>query len=63
MKANIGSIDRAVRFIIGLILIGLSAFGVIGWWGWLGAVLVVTAVIRFCPLYRLIGIRTCKVRY
>ncbi|MBU0808020.1 MAG: DUF2892 domain-containing protein, partial [Gammaproteobacteria bacterium] len=33
MKANIGTFDRALRIAVGLILIGLSLSGVIGWWG------------------------------
>ena len=62
----LGSADRLIRIIFGLVLIVLAfAAG----WGALGAivsaviggVLVITALVRFCPLYRLIGVRTCKV--
>ena len=36
MQANIGTIDRALRVIAGVLLIALSLFGVIGLWGWIG---------------------------
>ena len=60
MKANIGTVDRALRIIVGLLLIGLSLFGVIGWWGWLGVIPLATAFIRFCPAYSLLRINTGK---
>lgn len=59
MKMNLGSIDRILRLISGVALIVLAKMGIIGWWGWLGVVLLATALIRFCPLYRLFGISTC----
>lgn len=58
MQANLGSIDRVLRIVVGLVLIGLTLAGVIGWWGWLGVVLLVTAFIRFCPAYWLLKINT-----
>lgn len=60
MKANVGTIDRILRVVTGVILIGLSLTGIIGWWGWLGAVLLASGIFRFCPGYLLIGINTCK---
>src|SRR3546814_10456195 len=36
MKVNVGTIDRALRIVVGLVLIGLSLGGVIGAWGWIG---------------------------
>ena len=63
MKANLGNIDRALRVIVGLVLIGLSVGGVIGWWGWLGVILLATAFISFCPLYAMLRINTGKRRH
>jgi len=60
MKANVGTIDRILRVVAGVILIGLSLAGVIGWWGWLGVVPLATGLFRFCPGYSLIGVNTCK---
>lgn len=70
MTANLGNIDRALRVFLGLILLalpfvsGLAIFGsgiatalsVIA-----GIMLLATSAIRFCPLYRLFGVRTCKI--
>ena len=60
MKANLGTIDRSLRIVAGLVLIGLSLMGVIGWWGWIGLVPLATGLFRFCPVYTLLGIKTCN---
>ena len=60
MKANIGTIERSLRIVAGLLLIGLSLSGVIGVWGWIGLVPLVTGIFRFCPVYTLLGIKTCN---
>ncbi len=60
MNANVGTIDRAVRIVIGLALIGAALSGVIGAWGWIGIVPLATGIFRFCPAYRLIGLNTCS---
>jgi hypothetical protein len=59
MKANVGGIDRAARVLVGLVLIGLTLAGMIGVWGWIGVVPLATGLFSFCPLYTLLGIRTC----
>lgn len=60
MNSNVGSIDRAVRVVLGLVL--LSAFflleGSLRWVGLAGVVLLLTAAVSFCPLYRILGINT-----
>lgn len=60
MNANVGTIDRVLRVALGVILIGLTVFGVIGVWGWIGVVPLATGIFRFCPAYSLLGIKTCK---
>ncbi len=60
MKANVGMIDRALRIIVGLALIGLTLNGNIGVWGWIGVVPLATGIFRFCPAYTLLGASTCK---
>lgn len=55
---NIGNLDRAVRIIVGLALIALALFGEGMLWGWIGIVPLITAVIGFCPAYRLLGLST-----
>lgn len=60
MKANVGTIDRVLCILVGVLLIALSLTGIIGLWGWIGLVPLATGVVRFCPLYPLLGISTCK---
>ncbi len=59
MKRNVGGIDRAIRIIVGLALIIAAATGAIGWWGWLGVLVLATGVFSFCGLYSLLGVNTC----
>jgi len=58
IQLNVGNTDRALRLVLGVVLIALAATGVIGLWGYIGIVLVATGAIAFCPLYSLLGLRT-----
>jgi len=60
LKTNIGTVDRVLRIVLGLALLGLFAFGAIGVWGLIGLVPLATGLLRFCPLYGLLGIQTCS---
>jgi hypothetical protein len=62
MTSNVGGIDRIVRIILGLVLIGLAATGTVGWWGWLGVVPLLTGAIGWCPPYAIFGINTCSMK-
>lgn len=57
---NIGNIDRILRVVIGLTLLGLTITEVIGVWGYIGILPIVTGLLGFCPAYGLLGINTCK---
>jgi hypothetical protein len=59
MKHNVGDTDAVVRIVLGM-LIWFSGFIFHSWLSMLGLVLVLTAMINFCPLYRLLGINTAK---
>lgn len=59
MSANIGTIDRILRIVIGMALISLVFVGPQTLWGLIGIVPLATAVIGFCPAYALLGIRSC----
>lgn len=61
MKTNVGNLDRALRIAAGVVLIVLTLTNLIGPWGWLGIIPIVTGLTRFCPAYPLLGISTCKV--
>lgn len=67
---NVGSLDRTLRFIVGgLLLVApfllADVFAPLGVWRFviaaMGAVMLATAVFRFCPAYTLFGIRTCEI--
>jgi len=60
MKRNVGYIDLVVRLILGVVLIGLTLTHVISWWGFIGIIPLATGLIRFCPLYTLVGFKTCS---
>jgi len=62
MKSNVGGIDRILRIVLGLVLIGLTLSGNIGVWGWLGVVPLATGVIGWCPPYALFGWSTCSMK-
>lgn len=59
MKANVGNIDRTLRIVLGLVLLSLVVVGPKTLWGLLGLVPLATGLMRFCPVYPLLGISTC----
>lgn len=58
-KKNIGTVDRALRAIVGLALIALALTNSGMAWGWIGIVPLATAIFSTCPAYSLIGLNTC----
>lgn len=59
MSKNVGTIDRVLRAIVGLVLISLVFIGPQSPWGWLGLVPLGTALLGWCPPYAMFGINTC----
>jgi O-antigen ligase len=59
MNCNVGGIDRVVRLAVGLALVVLAATHTVGAWGWLGLIVLLTGIIRWCPAYALFGFKTC----
>jgi hypothetical protein len=59
MKTNVGNIDRILRIVGGLVLIGLAFTGTIGAWGYIGVLPLLTGFLRTCPAYTLLGVSTC----
>ena len=57
-RLNVGNIDRVLRILVGLALIGLAARGTIGLWGYIGIVPLLTGVAARCPLYSMLGVAT-----
>lgn len=63
MQINIGTPERAIRLILGIVLLAIAFFASLGAvWSWLlglvGVVLIVTGVLRFCPAWKILGIDT-----
>jgi hypothetical protein len=64
MSVNEGALDRTLRIVVGLLLIGV-ALGMFGpdyqsAWGWIGILPLVTGLVGRCPAYSLLGINTCR---
>jgi len=63
LMKNVGPTDRMIRFVLGIVLLALFFVlpAPVKYVGLLGIVALVTGAINFCPLYKLIGVNTCKV--
>lgn len=61
MVKNVGLVDRILRVLIGLVLIGWGVYAK-NWLGAIGIIPIITAVISFCPLYKIFGISTCPLK-
>lgn len=62
MGMNVGGVDRGVRIVAGLALIGLAVAGIGAPWTWIGVVPLATGAIGWCPAYLPFGISTCAVK-
>lgn len=62
MTRNEGTIDRALRIIVGLILLALVFVGPQTPLGWIGIVPLATGLLGWCPLYSLLGMNTCPMK-
>jgi hypothetical protein len=56
---NEGNLDRGIRVVAGLILLSLTVVGPKSMLGLIGLLPLLTGIVGFCPLYRLLGISTC----
>ena len=56
---NVGTVDKVIRIILGLVLIALVFVGPQTPWGWIGIIPLVTGLVGICPLYSVLGINTC----
>ena len=61
MQRNEGNLDRALRVVAGILLIGLAAAHVVGPWAYIGVVPLLTGAVGMCPVYSVLGIRTCPI--
>lgn len=59
MNVNVGSTDRIIRIVAGLVLIAWAALFNGPVWAWIGMVPLATGIFRICPAYSIFGINTC----
>ena len=59
MKVNVGSTERTIRIVAGVVIIALGVYYQ-SLWGVIGLVPLMTGLFRFCPLYTILGITSCK---
>ena len=63
IRHNVGAVDRALRIVLGVALLSLTMLGPQTAWGYLGLIPLMTGLVGFCPLYRLLGMSTCSVEH
>lgn len=68
MTINLGNADRTIRVVLGVLALAMAFFGPFaggGWQQWaaiaVAVIMIGTSSMKFCPLYRIFGIRTCSV--
>ena len=57
-KNNVGKVDRIIRIVLGVLLIGNVFYALQHPVGWIGVILLITGIAAICPLYSLLGINT-----
>jgi hypothetical protein len=62
MKPNVGGIDKILRIVAGLGLIGATVAGLLPVWGYIGVVPLATGLMGWCPAYPLLGMSTCPMK-
>lgn len=61
MRTNVHPIERVLRITVGLLIISLAFWGPSNYWFLLGVIPVVTGLIGWCPMYKMLGVNTCRV--
>jgi len=60
MQCNVGKTDKILRVVVGVLIIAAGIYFK-SWWGAIGLLPIATGLCKYCPLYPLLGITTCKV--
>ena len=60
MDKNVGNADKLVRVVLGIALLAMVFVGPQTAWGWIGVIPLATAAVGWCPLYTVLGIKTCS---
>ncbi|MGG9972568.1 YgaP family membrane protein [Ferruginibacter sp. SUN002] len=59
MQCNVGKSDKTIRLLLAII-VGLAGLYFRTWWALAALVPLVTGLVSFCPLYKILGINTCN---
>ncbi len=65
MMTNMGTYDRVLRLILGAVLIGFALIAKetpYSYIGWIGVIPILTAIVNYCPLYSVLGLRTDQIK-
>jgi hypothetical protein len=62
MTPNVGGIDKILRIVAGVGLIGATVAGLLPVWGYIGIVPLATGLIGWCPAYPLLGMNSCSMK-
>ncbi|PLX76549.1 MAG: DUF2892 domain-containing protein [Azoarcus sp.] len=62
MKSNVGSMDKILRIVAGIVLLALAIIGIGAPWTYIGIVPLATGLLGWCPAYTLLGVNTCPMK-
>lgn len=62
MKKNEGNLDRTLRIILGIGVLSMAFVGPKSPWAYIGVVPLLTGALGWCPIYTILGFKTCKVQ-
>lgn len=62
MPINEGTVDRVLRVVVGAGILSLAFVGPQTPWGYIGLVPLITGLVGYCPVYALLGIKTCPAK-
>ncbi|WDE03449.1 DUF2892 domain-containing protein [Thalassomonas viridans] len=62
MNKNEGFIDRTLRILLGVLLLAMVFIGPQTFWGYLGLIPLLTGLVGFCPLYKIFGFSSGRVK-
>jgi hypothetical protein len=60
MKTNIGSVERPIRILLGLLITSLAFWGPETPWAYVGLIFVATGAVKYCPIWHALGVDTNK---
>ncbi len=59
MQCNVGKVDKTMRTILGIAIVGAGIYFE-SWWGAVGVIPLLTGYVEWCPIYLSFDVSTCK---